>query len=363
MIFLEKKFGGQFFRENIKVIRVKNAESMEEINLILAITFTVLCMTSKTTVMYYGILAILHAIWWGGFRYINASKHYKRVEIYCMLVVINAFLTVGIICNPTIIAAYCVLWPAVVILPLLLYPPVMATAIIGSVLYQDTPYESTVILVLCAGIGLCAGYKHLVHTKELIELKTELHTDKLTGVKNSEYLLDIADEIKWNVPIGFIVFDLDYFKVFNDSMGHDKGDEMLKKIATAATNALQPYNAILVRSNKAGDEFIIFVAGSDNSKIKEIAETVAKAVRSLGEIIPAPKEEKWEFYNKRYGHTAWENEKLLTITCGYIVREAGEEKVQQPREMIRFLLGKADMALMRGKTDGRDAIYKYEEKI
>ncbi|MSY57893.1 MAG: diguanylate cyclase, partial [Actinobacteria bacterium] len=74
-------------------------------------------------------------------------------------------------------------------------------------------------------------------------------TDELTGLSNRRNFLTFLN----NTKTGFIfLLDLDGFKLVNDSLGHDAGDQLLRQVATRFSRVLPP-NALIARLG--GDEF------------------------------------------------------------------------------------------------------------
>jgi diguanylate cyclase (GGDEF)-like protein len=59
------------------------------------------------------------------------------------------------------------------------------------------------------------------------------NTDELTGLFNRRYFFVKGDEEykraqRYQLPLSFLMLDLDYFKLINDNYGHDMGDHVLK---------------------------------------------------------------------------------------------------------------------------------------
>lgn len=88
-------------------------------------------------------------------------------------------------------------------------------------------------------------------------------------------ILDRADELGESVSVLFI--DLDRFKHVNDSLGHNKGDEILKIVADRIKKLLPEKNNIITR--QGGDEFIILVVNSSLDAIKATAEKLVQALK------------------------------------------------------------------------------------
>ena len=151
--------------------------------------------------------------------------------------------------------------------------------------------------------------------EKLAELEKLAMTDGLTGVANRLYtdkLLDEKIEIfkinKKNFSIAFI--DIDYFKKFNDTHGHDFGDKVLKLVSETLMNNLRKDDFV---GRWGGEEFIVFLQIDnleilekslnklrvliEKSDIKKDGETLSLSV-SIGGTVIAPNETKEEVVNR-----------------------------------------------------------------
>jgi len=90
------------------------------------------------------------------------------------------------------------------------------------------------ILGLCIAVGLGVYEKRVKKTKALLEKLSE--KDSLTGLENYGHFSSRLTEEKnrsdrYETPFSLILMDIDDFKKFNDSYGHEAGNEVLKRIA------------------------------------------------------------------------------------------------------------------------------------
>lgn len=108
--------------------------------------------------------------------------------------------------------------------------------------------------------ALCRDIRERKRAEE--QIKHMAYHDALTGLPNRWYLQSYLEQylsFKDRIPanLGLILLDLDYFKVINDSLGHDAGDILLKEVSKRLRNATAHRETVLARFG--GDEFIILV--------------------------------------------------------------------------------------------------------
>ncbi|CAO3422040.1 PleD family two-component system response regulator [Azospirillum doebereinerae] len=99
-------------------------------------------------------------------------------------------------------------------------------------------------------------------------------TDSLTGVFNRRYvnahlprLLERA--IDSRKPVSVLMFDIDHFKVVNDSYGHAIGDEVLREVSARSSRNLRTFDLI---ARLGGEEFIVILPDTDGEAALIVAE-------------------------------------------------------------------------------------------
>lgn len=116
------------------------------------------------------------------------------------------------------------------------------------------------------------------------ELLAQSLSDGLTGVGNRRYF-DICIEREWraskrnNKSLSLLIIDVDYFKLYNDCYGHQRGDECLQQIAAAMRSALENPNDILFRYG--GEEFCALLPETRSADAVELAEKLRTRVQML----------------------------------------------------------------------------------
>jgi diguanylate cyclase (GGDEF)-like protein len=86
------------------------------------------------------------------------------------------------------------------------------------------------------------------------------------------------------------MFDIDQFKIYNDTYGHQQGDECIKKVAVTAESLLKRPSDFIARYG--GEEFVIVLPETNQEGVLKIAETVRKGIEDLdiphGNSVVAP---------------------------------------------------------------------------
>lgn len=112
---------------------------------------------------------------------------------------------------------------------------------------------------------------------------TQARHDSLTGLPNrfvfDERIGYIVEQAKrYGHPLTLAALDLDHFKAVNDTMGHLKGDQVLKQVAEAMSNEVRTTD-LLVRMG--GDEFLLVLPDTDITAANILAERLCEVVRQL----------------------------------------------------------------------------------
>ena len=186
--------------------------------------------------------------------------------------------------------------------------------------------------IVVSMVGTCwdATENFALHAK--IEHQS-LH-DPLTGLLNrsemqrrlGELLQQMMQEPTDNT---YCYFDLDRFKVVNDTYGHDAGDALLKSV----TEYLKPF---IKKSDPfariGGDEFAIIITNSSTTDARKVAERLLQAAKEF--------------------HFEWSG-KVFDISLSMALVSITQEK------SVNDILGEADVALSAAKDSGRNRIHEY----
>lgn len=171
--------------------------------------------------------------------------------------------------------------------------------------------------------------------KEANEKLERLATlDGLTQVPNrrcfDEYLhQEWMRMVREQQPLSLILFDVDFFKPYNDHFGHQKGDEALIAIAQAASRAVKRAADLMARYG--GEEFGIVLPNTRRTGAEIVAKAVQEEVKALH--LAHPKSQVNEF---------------LTVSMG--IASVVPTQDQSPEDLIAA----ADAALYQAKRRGRN---------
>lgn len=174
------------------------------------------------------------------------------------------------------------------------------------------------------------------------EMRAFSNIDGLTGVANRRrYDECVEDEFhrakRGGTPLSLVMIDIDYFKAYNDSYGHQAGDACLVKIAETLNAALHRSGDLLARYG--GEEFVVVLPGVNRQGAYLIAENMRNKVVELN--VP---------------HRANPDAGQVTISLGV----ASLTPLQADR--LDELQLAADQALYRAKREGRNCVVVYDEQ-
>ena len=186
-------------------------------------------------------------------------------------------------------------------------------------------------------------------TNALIQANQELERlaslDGLTQVANRRYFEEYIIR-EWQrvareqAPLSLILFDVDFFKKYNDCYGHQDGDQCLIKIAQAAKKSIQRSNDLVARYG--GEEFVVVLPNTDLQGAITIAKRIQENLRELQ--IP---------------HCQSQVNEIVTISLGVACT------IPQINSNHTQLVKEADSALYKAKEKGRNTycIYKVEDEL
>ncbi len=180
------------------------------------------------------------------------------------------------------------------------------------------------IMILLFGTKLIKAYETIAHQAAF---------DALTNIPNRRYfnermIMELKRTRRMGSPISVIMADIDHFKNYNDFYGHDKGDDVLVRVAGAIKEALK--RPVDFCARYGGEEFIIVLPETDEKGAIHVAGQIIEQVRNL-----------------KVPHERSSVAGVVTISLGI----ATETKAVSDHETI---IRNADTALYKAKSTGKN---------
>jgi diguanylate cyclase (GGDEF)-like protein len=132
-------------------------------------------------------------------------------------------------------------------------------------------------------------------------------------------------------PLGLIMLDIDFFKLYNDHYGHQGGDDCLKKVASSLDSAIHRDSDFLARYG--GEEFSVILPDTELDGAVNVAEAMRESIQSM-----------------EISHAKSKVSDFVSISIGVssvIPLQATEPEI---------LIAAADQALYKAKEDGRNMV-------
>ncbi|QXE92221.1 diguanylate cyclase [Geomonas subterranea] len=173
-----------------------------------------------------------------------------------------------------------------------------------------------------------------VRSLQLREQLRELSIrDPLTGLLNRRHmeeslLREISRATRTRQPLSVVMLDVDHFKNFNDTFGHEAGDHVLKEVGQVLQKNVRDSD---IACRFGGEEFTLILPEADCDTALEICNRIRSSVKELQLVMG----------RQHLGH--------ITISAGISVFPSDGDTIQQ-------LLATADEALYEAKEKGRDRV-------
>lgn len=188
--------------------------------------------------------------------------------------------------------------------------------------------------------------KYLEETKPILESKLLMDVlrernliDGLTGLYNRKYLDEFIDrklpyELREGSTFAIMFLDIDYFKMINDTYGHDAGDAILQKLSQTMKDSISE-NEFIIRFG--GEEFLIIM----KNPIEETALELANKInQDFGKLV-------FTFNNESFSKT---------VSIGYAFFPKDTDQIWK---CIKF----ADLSLYEAKATGRNRVIRFKKEL
>ena len=159
--------------------------------------------------------------------------------------------------------------------------------ILGAVDYITKPFNAMIVKARVNTHVKLYNYRRQVEHQSM--------TDQLTGIANRRRY-DRYSEVKWQeatrlqTPFSVCIFDIDNFKMYNDTFGHPAGDKVIAAVAKTAAAHLNRSTDFVARYG--GEEFVAFMVGEEADKAFEHLRAIRQAVEDL-HIPHSPEVSQW----------------------------------------------------------------------
>jgi diguanylate cyclase (GGDEF)-like protein len=175
--------------------------------------------------------------------------------------------------------------------------------------------------------------KYIENLKLLKQLNDTLHIDELTQINNRKgfnrhFASSLQTARRLKAPLTLVILDIDFFKQYNDSLGHPQGDQCLKQFsAVLSDNCKRAVDSV---SRIGGEEFAFILTGSDTEQASAFMDKLQR-----------------EMINKAIVHPQ-------SSISQYVTFSAGIGQFDEAIDDQESLYQKADRALYKAKDAGRN---------
>jgi diguanylate cyclase (GGDEF)-like protein len=220
--------------------------------------------------------------------------------------------------------------------------PVIQSGAVGSVLQlvierEDVARMEEIIPYLNVYLREAAP---VIEAKRLMDTLRESNLrDAMTGLHNRRFLEEYTETLvnavqRRKSDVTILMLDLDYFKMVNDTYGHDAGDTVLKALAKVLVQSVRASDMVI---RYGGEEFMIIMQDTNGDQAELAAEKIRAAVENLKIQLPGGTLQK-------------------TISIGIAEFPRDSDTFWQA---VKF----ADVALYRAKESGRNRVVRFSSDL
>jgi diguanylate cyclase (GGDEF)-like protein len=201
---------------------------------------------------------------------------------------------------------------------------------LGGQQFDERELETTQLFANLAAIAI-------QNARTYKEMELQAISDGLTGIYNYRHFRDALSTTtsraeRYDESFCLLMMDLDHFKVVNDTVGHQQGDEVLRAVAGALRSCSRESDYL---ARYGGEEFVMILPRTELIEARTIAERVCAAVREIDPGVPG-----------------------LQVSMSI-----GVASYPDSSRDADGVLGAADAALLRAKASGRDRVCLYADEV
>lgn len=177
-------------------------------------------------------------------------------------------------------------------------------------------------------------------SKKLMQMLNQMaRIDQLTGMYNRKFLdefveISIPQALRAKISYAVLMIDIDYFKMINDTYGHDIGDDAIRIVSKIIKNSIRSSD-IAIRYG--GEEFLVLLHNCDENNIMKIADKI-----------------RTNFAKERISARGEVFSKTLSIGCSSFPIDS-----DSIWKCIKF----ADISLYHAKENGRNRVVRFEKEL
>jgi diguanylate cyclase (GGDEF)-like protein len=218
--------------------------------------------------------------------------------------------------------------PAYLCIPLIAQGESLGILYLGAREHPWTEPQQRLASTVADQLGLAVANLKLRET-----LRNQSIRDPLTGLFNRRYLEETLERElrradRSHGALGVVMIDLDHFKSFNDTYGHDAGDMLLRELGRLLQSSIRGGD---VACRYGGEEFVLIIPGADAETTRQRADKLRQSVQHL--------------FVSHHGQS-----------MGSVTMSAGVAAFPEHGTTGEALVQAADAALYRAKNDGRDRV-------
>jgi len=192
------------------------------------------------------------------------------------------------------------------------------------------PRDEKLVLQMITNLGAIA-YRNVRNSRAL---QQQANHDGLTDLLNRRHFMVLLGDLIFAAErraqsLAVFMFDIDHFKRYNDSNGHQAGDEILRGVADVIRRGLRTQD---IACRYGGEEFLVAMPLTDGSQALQAAERIREAIAS-----------------HPFAHRETQPDGLLTISGGVAV-------FPQDGQSSTDLIRRADQSLYKAKAAGRNRV-------
>jgi len=206
--------------------------------------------------------------------------------------------------------------------------------VLGAADYISKPFSPAIVKLRVKNQLKMLNQLHMIELLSLLDQLTSIPNRRgFNNRMDMEWIRAIRD----NSSISFLIMDVDQFKVYNDTYGHQQGDRVLQAVAKALTSSLSRPGDYAARWG--GEEFVVLLPNTDSIGALKIAERIRQNISEV--LIPC----------------ADGTETRVTVSIG-----VNTQTILRVNSRDNFI-SEADKALYRAKESGRNRVCHADESL